>query len=338
MIWLIPFLLLCLFLLFRFVSPYEDTMGREAWEAREGWLDTNKKEGQEQKPLLVSDTFRSAYEGFLAFYRPFMERWRDALIRSSSLEQADRGGGGGGQRKEPTEAELVEQVRRMTASLGKPFPAPSDKGRGGEQGPLPAPKALQTVEDVERSRLMERIPSQVDAYQNALEWMNGQLLHAEKELDKALKGGTMEGFEGFEGGMCAELSQCFRENPELVGQLLDAQQEQKEERWKRNEKELLSRFEQFQQPRLRSAFELNGRLVRKAKETEAKAQSGDWIKDVRIGGGTGGEEARLSAPPGGDTLEQLRRKDPERYKALEAKNASLFSLKQLMEQINRRVG
>lgn len=345
MIWLIPFLLLCLFLLFRFVSPYEGTVGREVWEAREGWQERVREKKKEDAPLLISDAFRESYKKFLSFYQPFMERWRDTLIRFASLEQAEGGGAGPGKRKDPTEAELVEQVRKMTASSGKPFPSPS--GAGGDSGPLPPPSALQTVEDVERARLMDRIPSQVDAYQNALDWMNDQLLRAEKELEKALKGGAMgglEGFDGFEGfvGSCADLSQCFREHPELVQQLLDAQQEQKEERWMRNQKELLSRFEQFQLPRLTSAFELNGRLVRKAKETEAKAQSGDWIKDIRIGGvdggGTGEKEKGMDAPPGGDTLEQLRRRDPERYKALEAKNASLFSLKQLMEQINRRVG
>jgi hypothetical protein len=83
-----------------------------------------------------------------------------------------------------------------------------------------------------------------------------------------------------------------------------------------------------------SAFELNGRLTRKAKETEAKAQSGDWIKDVRIGGGGGEKEPSFTVPTGGDALDKLRQKDPARYKEVEKKNASLFSIKQLMEQIN----
>jgi len=334
MIWLIPILLVCLFLLFRFVSPYEDVTSREVgWGWRQG-QEQEQEQGQEgfqaTAPPLVSDAFRTAYDGFLQFYPPFMERWRDALLRAHSLEQPVEGGkkeeGG---KKDPTEADLAGIITGLTSSLGKPFPPPSIP-----RGPLPASSALQTLEDIDRARLMTRIPAQVDPYRNALEWMNDQLLRAEKELEEALKGGGLPALEGFEEkGSCAELSQCFRDNPDLVRQLLEVQEEEAGQRLDRIQKELMARFQQFQQPKLMSAFELNGRLVRKAKETEAKAKSGDWIKDVRMGGSKKGPP--LQSPPGGDALEELRRKDPERYKQLQEKNASLFSLKQLMEQINR---
>ncbi len=305
-------------------------MSREAgrgWEQGQG--QGQRLEGFEATvPLLVSDTFRTAYDGFLRFYPPFMEGWRDALIRAYSLEQPVEGGA----KKDPTEGDLARVVAGLTSSLGKLFPPPSLPG-----GPLPAPSTLQTLEDIDRAQLTNRIPVQVDPYQNALEWMNEQLLRAEKELEEALRGGGASGLpalEGFEGeGKCAELSQCFRDHPELVRQLLAAQQEEAGQRLNRIQRDLMARFEQFQQPKLMSAFELNRRLVRKAKETEAKAKSGDWIKDVRMGGSEKGPV--LTSPPGGDALEELRRKDPERYKQLQAKNASLFSLKQLMEQINR---
>ena len=183
---------------------------------------------------------------------------------------------------------------------------------------------------------MEYLPSSSEPYQNAVEWMNEQMLRAEKELEKALQGGGLPALEGFAGEeTCAELSQCFRDNPELVRQLLVAQQEEAGNRLERTEKELMSRMAQFQQPKLVSAFELNGRLAKKAKETEAKAQSGDWIKDVRIKDKGGEGEPPIALPPGGDALEALRRSAPERYKTLQQGNPSLFSLKQLMEQINR---
>ena len=326
MLWLIPFLLVCLFVLFRFVSPYEHGLrlgisGAEAAGERgaaEGYVST--------PPTLVSDAFRTAYKGFLDVYVPLMGRWRDALVRAAALSQE-----GGAKATEPTEADLAGVIAGMTSSIGKPFPPPSPPG-----GAFPAPSAIQTLDDIDRARLVARVPSGVDAYRNAVEWMNDQLLKAEKELNKALTGGGLPALEGFAGeDKCADLSQCFRENPDLVRQLLAAQEEQAGDRLVRTQNELLARFQQFQQPKLLSAWELNGRLVRKAKETEAKAQSGDWIKDVRIGGGDKEEEgAGIVVPPGGNALEELRRRNPARYKELEQKNASLFSLKQLIEQIN----
>lgn len=138
------------------------------------------------------------------------------------------------------------------------------------------------------------------------------------------------------GGVCAEISSCFKENPDLIRQLSQAQQEEAGQRLERLQRELLVRFQQFQQPRLRSAFELNDRLSRNAKEVQRKAKSGDWIKDVRIGGGAE-KGPKAVIPAGGSALEDLRRSDPERYAELERSQSSLFSVKQLIEQINRNL-
>jgi hypothetical protein len=170
---------------------------------------------------------------------------------------------------------------------------------------------------------------------DALDWMNQQFLQAQKELNRALQGGSIPSMEGFGGGACAELATCFKENPDLIRQLGIAQQEEAGQRLERIQRQLMERFQQFQQPRLRTAFELNGRLRNQAKETQRKAQTGEWVKDLRIPGAETGPKP--VPPPGGSALDELRRSNPERYAEYQKSHASLFSITQLMVQINRNL-
>lgn len=334
MIWLIPFLLVCLFLLFRFVSSYELPSAGLMRQEQETGQETGQGQEQRQKtegflaPLLVSPEWKKGYQEFLQFYQGFLTRWRDALITAYQLEQPALTGPGG-KAKDPTEDELNAIVTKITASLGKPLPR------------LPPatqvlPSSVETLEDIERGRLLDNVPASAQPYMDALEWMNQKFLQAEKDLNKALQGGGIPALEGFSNGTCAEIATCFKENPDLVRQLGLAQQEEAGQRLERIQRELIGRFEQFQQPRLRSAFELNERLSRNAKETQRKAQSGDWIKDVRIGG-PNKEEAKPVIPPGGQALEDLRQSDPKKYAEYQKSHSSMFSVKQLLEQINRNL-
>lgn len=327
MIWLIPFLLVCLFLLFRFVSPFESV--KDIPSDLISMMPTTKEAFQALQALLVSPAFQNAYGAFLAFHQEFQTRWREALDMTASLSQ--EGGGEAGGKGEAKGARTDEQrnvtVQQLTASQGKPFPLL-----------VTLPSKVETLEDLERGQLLERIPPSAQAYLDALEWMNQALLQAQKQLQNALQGGGIPKLEGFEGTQCAEIAHCFKENPDLVRQVVAAQQEEAKDRLERIQRELMRRFEQFQQPRLRSAFELNGRLRAEAKEVQRKAQTGEWVKDIRIGGaeaGAGKEKRSGADMPGANALEELRRSDPERY--AEAKKSPLFSVKQLIDQINRRV-
>jgi hypothetical protein len=223
-------------------------------------------------------------------------------------------------RKERTDEERNATVRDLSASLGKPLPLI-----------VALPEKVETLEDLER--ILERIPPSAQPYQDALEWMNQTLLKAQQELDKALQGGGIPKLEGFAGKECANIAQCFKDNPDLLRQVVAAQQEDAAARLERIQRELMGRFQQFQQPRLRSAFELNRRLRANAKEVQRKAQSGDWIKDVRMGSAEPGEKYVL--PPGADALEEMRRKDPTRYAQLQ--KSPFFSVKQLIDQINQNL-
>lgn len=323
MLWLIPFLLVCIFIVFRFISPYESPSFLSIFDSLPSSSPLTLKEGF-SRPLLVSDEFKRHYQAFLRFYHGFMPSWKEALITAHSLEQPPTTKAQTTS-SEPSPVQLQRIVEKMTSTLGKPFPSLTDN----------FPERIETLDDIDRERLVERIPKSSQPYFHALEWMNNQLLKAQKEVENALKGGGIQSLDGFTGGTCAEVSRCLKDNPELTRQLLQAQQEEAGQRLERIQRELISRLEQFQQPRLSSSLELNGRLRKSAKEMQQKAQSGDWIKDIKMGGN---EKTSLPPPPGGNTLEELRRTNPEKYKQLQEKNGSLFSVKQLFEQINRNLG
>lgn len=335
MLWLIPLLLVCLFLVLRFISPYEPSSFSNPFSSLSLSLSPTPPVLKETfvAPLHVSDEFKKHYRAFLHFYHPFLTSWKETLITAYQLEQPAPTTSSQTNPPEPTAIQLQTVVQKLTSSLGKPFPSLTDL----------FPEQIETLDDIDRERLMDRVPKSAQPYFHALEWMNDQLLKAQKEVENALKGGGLPSFDGFVsgsgGGTCADLSQCFKDNPELVRQLLQAQQEEAGQRLERFQRDLISRFEQFYQPRLVSALELNGRLRKSAKEMQQKAQSGDWIKDVKMGGSGGGDSEKigLASPPGGDTLEELRRTNPEKYKQLQKGDASLFSVKQLFEQINRNL-
>ena len=237
MLWLIPFLLVCLFLVFRFISPYESPLSFTPWTSsstsppvlKEGFVE----------PLLVSNEFKNQYQRFLRFYKSFIISWKEALITAYSLEQPAPTT----ERSNPTPSQLQTVIQKLTSSLGKPFPPFFEADV--------FPEKIETLDDMDRGRLMERIPKDAQVYFHALEWMNEQLLKAQKEVENALKGGGIPSLDGFVsgsgGGSCAELSQCFKDNPELARQLLLAQQEEAGQRLERSQRELISRFEQFQQ-------------------------------------------------------------------------------------------
>lgn len=337
MIWIIPLLLLCLFLLFRFVSPYE-SVSPPLFSSSSSSLSSSSSSSSFSTsspvlskdgfiaPLLVSPEIKKEYQSFREFYEAFLTRWKEALVTAYSLEQSPTEAGTKEQ-KNPSDGELNQIVAKLIGQTGKPLPSL----------PLsPLPPSIETLEDMERGRLLDRIPTSSQPYMDALDWMNQQFLQAQKELNRALQGGSLPSMEGFVSGTCAELATCFKENPDLIRQLGAAQQEEAGQRLERIQRQLMERFQQFQQPRLRTAFELNGRLREQAKETQRKAQTGEWVKDLRIPGAeTTGPKPVL--PPGGSALDDLSRSNPARYAEYQKSHASLFSIKQLMEQINRNL-
>jgi len=253
------------------------------------------------------------YQAFLAMYQPLMTRWAEGLEMGYQLEQPPPTTAGPPPKPSPSD---LERIRQGLLQQGKPFP------------PLPSsvppfPPSISTVQEMER--LLPQLPADVQPYQNALDWMNDQFLRSQKKLQGALRGEGFQGqeaWEGFQAGQCAAFQSCYQQM--LAGEAQRAQQIQQE---------FKARLDAFQSPRLRQAFELNERLGREIKEIQRKAQSGDWIKDVAIA--DKGPKQVYEMPEGADALEEMRLKDPARYAEYQKKYGSMFSLKVLMEQINR---
>lgn len=324
MLWLIPFLLFLLFLLLRFVKTHQESneislsnLSGPWWKIDDHFTKSTEKEGF--VTLQVSHEFQEKYKTFLEFYHPFLIRWRDALVTAYQLEKEV----GKATSTVPPDSALNSLVRKLIDTQGKPLPPLTDQ----------LPTTVTSLNDLDL--LQEHIPKDSQPFFNALEWMNAQLLKAQQEVESALQGGGgIPSFEGFEGTICSDLSKCFKDNPELIRQLVKAQQEDDAQRLERLQRELVSRFEQFQQPRIHNAFELNARLSKKAKEIQSKAQSGDWIKDVKFGGES---SPSYSIPAGGNQMEELRARDPAAYQRLQQQSQGMGALKGLFEQINRNL-
>lgn len=327
MLWLIPFLLVCVFLVFRFVSPWMPT-GLDVSVGSDGSTGSMELDGFQasMKPTVtttgvLSAEFQKRYREWVTWMRDFRERWGEAVDTAWAIETS--------QKRAPTDEERNEVVGRLVGTVGKPFPL---FGEG-------FPDRVETLEDADRARLMERVPTGSVAHANAVEWMNAQMMAAQKKLDEVMgslgsigSGGLGGlgglGVEGFDGS-CAALVGCLKD-PEVMRGLATAQAEEAEARRVRTEVELLSRFEQFRSPKLVEAMRRNGELRAKTREIRAKAESGDWVKDLPASATAG---SGLTAPPGAGALEDLKRADPERYRALSA--SPWFGVKGLIDQINR---
>jgi hypothetical protein len=322
MLWLIPFLLFLIFLLFRFVKTHQESTTSIPLPSSSfvPWWDTYT-DAQPQIDegfisLQTSNEFKEKYNAFVSFHTGFMTRWKDALVTAFQLQKEP----GKADSTIPPDATLNTVVTKWISEQGKPFPFLTN--------PLPA--TVNTLDDLER--IQEQIPKDSQPYFNALEWMNQQLIKAQKEVESAMSG-NIPSFEGFQ-GTCSEIAKCFRDNPDLARQLLNAQQADAAQRLEQLQRDLISRFEQFQQPRIKNAYELNTRLTLKAKEIQDKAQSGDWVKDLKMGGKDGSSYA---LPPGSNDLAELCKKDRVACEKLKREGGSMFALKQLFEQINRNL-
>ena len=268
------------------------------------------KEGYMDGSIAISPQMNTEYQAFLAIYQPLMTRWGEGLEMAYQLEQPPPTVAG--PPPKPSSSDL-QRILQGLLQQGKPFP------------PVPAsvppfPPSIRTVQEMEN--LLPQLPTDVQPYQNALDWMNDQFLRSQRKLQGALRGEGFQGFEGFQAGQCAAFQSCYQQMQ--AGQAQRAQQIQQE---------FKNRLDAFQSPRLRQAFDLNERLGREIKEIQRKAQSGDWIKDVAIP--DKGPKQVYELPEGADALEQMRLKDPAKYAEYQKKFGSMFSIKVLTDQINQ---
>ena len=90
----------------------------------------------------------------------------------------------------------------------------------------------------------------------------------------------------------------------------------------------------FTTPQFQQSLQRNQQLVKQADETKKQAESGQLFKQVAIQE-TDAPIGRI--PTGGTALTDMERNNPQQYNELQTNYGQLFSLKQLMDQINQNL-
>lgn len=272
------------------------------------------------------------YKYFVNFYNPFMKNWEEAIVTIQSLDTPQQEASKPSQAPSsskpsiPTREQLNQYIQSYSQKIGKSLPFITE--------PL-----SDDIYSYSLQQLLEIIPSDPTPYQNALSLMNNNLIESQKNLDSALQGKITEGFfmiEGYTGDQCAELSTCFAENPQIAEQIAKAQYEQELKKHEELQNQLSDRLEKFiLNNTLQNALQMNNNLVKKAKELQNKAQSGELLNMINIPDLN--PIPPYKVPAGGNRLKQLKESDPDKYNELEKKNSALFSVKTLFEQINQNL-
>ena len=269
------------------------------------------------------------YNRFVDFYNSFLKNWEESMITMASLEIPQKEATSPSQSPStskpstPTNEQLNQTIQSYSQKIGKSLPSITD--------PLP-----NNIYSYSLQQLLQIIPSDPIPFQNALTLLNEHLINSQKDLDKVLSGQFAEGFlviEGYVADQCAELSTCFAQNPQIAEQIANAQIEQEKKQQQQLQNQLSTRLDKFiLNNTLQDSFKMNQTLIQKAKEIQNKAQSGELLNMINIPDTN--PIPPYNIPAGGNRLKQMKESDPEKYKEYEKNNSSLFSLKNLFEQIN----
>jgi len=288
------------------------------------------KEGFQSETLQLNPDLINKYKSFVKFYNSFLSVWKETIITSISLDAPA-----------PTEpsspaeifkralpptpavAEMNQYINKYSTTLGKALPLITDN--------MP-----NMIDSTSLPKLLEIVPSDATPYQNALQWMNSNLAEAHKKLESSMNG-TIEGFDSIDkfysiegyATTCDDVAVC-------MAQYEQNQRNQKIKQFQQRQDELSRRLDLFiQNQTLMNSFTLNQQLVKKSKDIQNKAQSGDLLKEFKFPDLN--PIPSYSIPPGGDNLSKMKDEDPEKYKEYQQKYKQLFAIKELMEQINRNL-
>lgn len=272
-----------------------------------------------QTSELLPDTVQN-YKQFVSFYNPFLKNWEDAIVSSivadipqDPLTSPNQTANNAVPR--PNREQINAYISQLSINLGQKLPKVTDQ--------LPP-----NIDSTTLVKINKQIPSSQIAYENALQWMNSQMEKSQANLGSALQGAPIEAFDDVQNS-CQDLSQCIKDNPELVSQV--AQQvcgKQKEEETNINDK--LQKFNTDKQ--LQKSAADNIELIKKSKDIQNKAQSGELYKEINIPDTE--KETNYTTPKGGKSLGELQKNDPQKYNDMKDNYKQWFSLKQLIEQIN----
>lgn len=258
------------------------------------------------------------YSNFLDFYTGFCSNWQQAITSSVASEIPQQPLTSPSQTSNSTVPTIsTEQMNQYIVTLSQQLSQPLP----------PVCITLPTTLSTDSlPQIIGQIPTDIQPYINALNWMNQQMSKAHSNLGNALQGKPIETFQDSTDVTCSNLSACLANNPDLASQITKQSRQQLEEQLSTAIQPFLSNSDLLQ------AYELNQQLVQKSQEIQNQAQSGELVNQINVPGGN--TVATYTIPNGGDSLKQLSQNNPQRYNELKQNYGQWFQVKSLLEQIN----
>ena len=295
------------------------------------------KEGFENGENTLPSDLVQNYKKFLDFYNPFSTNWQKAITTSLATEiqqqpltspsQAAALADSNQTIPQPSEAEFNDYVAKLSQQLNQTLP--------------PMPKQL--PQQLDRGNLrdvIKSLPNDSKPFLNALNWMNTNLDKSHANLNVALQGGKIEGFEEQDQAQCPDISNCILNNPAVLNQIAEAQENLSN---KKNKESLQQQIDQLQtklnrfttNQALYQALNTNNDLVKKSEEIQRQAQSGELINQINVPGGN--TVTKYEKPPGANALADMKKSDPQKYNDYKQNYSQWFAVKSLIEQINNNL-
>jgi hypothetical protein len=275
------------------------------------------KEGFQDNIPLNPSTIK-AYNNFIEFYTIFCTNWQKAIISSVASEIPQQ------PLTDPSQVQSSSAPKISTEQMNQYIVTLSQQE--GQQFPQICKTLPSSIDSNSLAQVIPLIPSDPKPYINALNWMNDKLDKAHENLGSALQGGSIEGFDN----MCQNIEQCLQNNPQLLQEVLQQSQQQNITQL---EKQLLNKITPFiSSSDLTQSLQTNQDLVAKSQKIQDQAQSGELVNQINVPGGN--TRTVYNKPPGASTLSDMQQSNPEQYNNLKQNYSHLFSLKQMLEQIN----
>jgi hypothetical protein len=218
-------------------------------------------------------------------------------------------------------------IQKLEKTLNKPFPLVTDA--------LPS-----TLDSTLINELPQRVSMNPSSYQNALQWMNASLSAAFQEMEAMKK--SPEGFdvmdkyqliEDFDN--CAEYTKCMS-NPEVVSKIAEAQSEQQLKKEREKIKVLENQLDNINNnSKIQLEAAKNSALIKKSKEIEAQAKSGDLMNQFNL---SNDSPSRFVKPNGVNKLANMKKYNPKQYAENEKNNGQMLGIATLLNSISNTLG
>lgn len=251
------------------------------------------------------------YNKFKQFYNQFIRNWTKAIVSSIAIDTPQEPLTSPGQISQPpnpSQNDMNLYIDTLSKNINTPLPHITD--------------LFPEIDNTSLTDIISRIPPDSTPYVNALKWMNDQMEKAHSNLN-------IDHFED----MCQDISSCIANNPDLIAKIAEAQANKEKDQIQNNEQQLSNRIAIFfSNNLLQPLIEKNTELVTKTEDIQKQAESGQLTDTLTKQFNT--PETKYDIPKGGNALAELQKTDPEKYNKIKDVAPKLFSIKQLIEQIN----